>query len=275
MPRTLLAALILLTTLSCGGPASYDRMYVFGDSYSDTGAGYLDGNGPTAVAYLAENMGLTLVPSTDESPNGKSLNFAVSGAQTGEGEGRRIKDALLGYGMLNQTADFAAQVSSGTVDFTPEATLFYIAGGLNDKHLTGETTVANLKSIVHNLYALGGRHFLIALMPTEIPNFSEVGQRLNPFLKNIPEQLASELPDADIQLSNWGPFFDEVIRNPSNYGITNNTDPCAAGRALFDQDTNPCPTPDTYYYYHPGHPSTAVHKFVGDKLYEDGPSNRK
>ncbi len=36
------------------------RLYVFGDSYSDTGAGYLDGNGPTAIAYLAGRLGLPL-----------------------------------------------------------------------------------------------------------------------------------------------------------------------------------------------------------------------
>lgn len=38
--------------------ASFGRLYVFGDSYSDFGAGYVDGDGPTAVAYLAWNMGL-------------------------------------------------------------------------------------------------------------------------------------------------------------------------------------------------------------------------
>ncbi len=32
------------------------RLYVFGDSYSDIGEGYLDGNGPTAVAYFADHL---------------------------------------------------------------------------------------------------------------------------------------------------------------------------------------------------------------------------
>jgi hypothetical protein len=31
----------------------------------------------------------------------------------------------------------------------------------------------------------------------------------------------------------------------------------------------PCARPDTYFYYHHGHPSTATHKAVGDKLYYD------
>ena len=38
-------------------------MYVFGDSYSDIGAGYIDGNGPTAVAYLGWLMGLQVASS--------------------------------------------------------------------------------------------------------------------------------------------------------------------------------------------------------------------
>ena len=46
------------------GPTTrYARLYVFGDSYSDIGAGYIDGNGPTAVAYLGWLMGLQVAPS--------------------------------------------------------------------------------------------------------------------------------------------------------------------------------------------------------------------
>ena len=77
----------------------YSRLYVFGDSYSDIGAGYIDGNGPTAVAYLGWLMGLQVAPGRATGAAGKSLVFAVSGAGTGEGEGRAIKDARLGYGM--------------------------------------------------------------------------------------------------------------------------------------------------------------------------------
>jgi dienelactone hydrolase len=56
------------------------RMYIFGDSYSDSGAGYLDGDGPTAVAYLARRLGFLLMLPNDPDANAHSLNFAVSGA---------------------------------------------------------------------------------------------------------------------------------------------------------------------------------------------------
>src|SRR3954463_8100504 len=101
-----LIVLLALSVASVVGAAPYDRIYVFGDSYSDTGAGYLDGDGPTAVAYLAERLGIRLIPSNAADAAGNSLNFAVSGAGTGSGSGRTVKTALLGLGMRNQVEDF-------------------------------------------------------------------------------------------------------------------------------------------------------------------------
>jgi len=130
---TLVVALALAASLCAAAPTTpYTRMYVFGDSYSDIGAGYVDGNGPTAVAYLGWLMGLQITQAHAPSASEKSLVFAVSGARTGEGEGRHIREALLGYGMLNQVRDFAARVKSGDIKFDPDTTLFFIAGGLND-----------------------------------------------------------------------------------------------------------------------------------------------
>jgi phospholipase/lecithinase/hemolysin len=71
----LLLALAIVTPLAAqstapSGPRTgYSRLYVFGDSYSDIGAGYIDGNGPTAVAYLGWLMGLQVAP-------GKAANAA-------------------------------------------------------------------------------------------------------------------------------------------------------------------------------------------------------
>lgn len=248
--------------------AGLTRMYVFGDSYSDTGAGYVDGNGPTAVAYFADRLGLKLGVPGDARANSGSINFAVSGAQTGKGSGRKVKDSLLGRGMVDQVEDFVARVNAKAVAFTPEKTLFYLAGGLNDRRLPGTETVANLKGEIRKLYGVGARRFRLALLPTAIPAFSEVGKRLNLELERIPRDIAGELPEIEIRLSKWGQYFDEVMQNPARYGIENTKDACA-GRALFDEDPTPCARPAAYYFYHAGHPSAAVHKIVGDKLYAE------
>jgi phospholipase/lecithinase/hemolysin len=244
------------------------RMYVFGDSYSDTGAGYLDGDGPTAVAYLAVRLGFKLALPNDPGGNSKSLNFAVSGAQTGRDAGQKVKGALLGRGMGDQVDDFVSRVESKGITFEPGRTLFFLAGGLNDSRLPAAETVANLKGEIRELYNIGARRIRVAMLPTAIPAFSEVGQRLNPQLARIPRELEPDLPGAELRVSHWGQFFDEVMRNPSAYGIENTKDACA-GRAIFNEDTTPCAKPSAYYYYHAAHPSTAVHKIVGDKLYAE------
>jgi hypothetical protein len=245
----------------------YTRLYVFGDSYSDIGAGYIDGNGPTAVAYLGWLMGLQVASSKAPDASGKSLIFAVSGAGTGEGEGRRVKDALLGYGMLNQIRDFAARVKAGGIAFDPQTTLFFLAGGLNDGRRETETTLANLRQQIQILRELGGRHVTVALLPTKIPQFAAVGKRLNPAYEQFvrDEGAAAGL---DLWLNHWGAAFDDVMDHPATYGIANTTAACA-GRAIFDQDATPSGDPATYFFYHEGHPSTAVHRVVGKKLFEE------
>jgi cholinesterase len=107
----------------------FESLYAFGDSYTDSGAGYVDGNGPTAVVYLAQSLGIPLTYAGDPRSSGKSLNYAVSGAETGSADGLRS------MGMQTQVLDFTARVSSGTIHFKPEKTLFFLAGGLNDKDL--------------------------------------------------------------------------------------------------------------------------------------------
>ncbi len=245
-----------------------NRMYVFGDSYSDIGEGYLDGNGPTSVAYLADRLGFKLYPSNDLDARGKSLDFAISGAQTGIGEGRRIGEALLSLGMRNQVDDFAARVRAHTVKFDPKTTLFFFAGGLNDGNLPTEETVKNLEGEIETIYKLGGRHFMVSLLPEAIPDFAAVSKRLNPAIAKIPAELKAKLPEAHVNLSHWGPFYDEVMHNAARYGITDTTHQCA-GRAIFHQDTTPCASPSTHFYYHHGHPSTATHKIVGGMLYSE------
>jgi hypothetical protein len=245
----------------------YNRLYVFGDSYSDIGAGYLDCDGPTAVAYLGWNMGLRITHAKAPNSGDKSLVFAVSGARTGEGDGSKTRDALLGYGMINQVRDFTARVNSGEIHFDPDKTLFFLAGGLNDRGLPLETTTGNLRKEIEMLKDLGGKHFTLALLPVKIRQFTTAGTRLNPALPQLAQDTQTAL-GVEVWLNHWGQAYDDILDHPEKFGITNTKDPCA-GRAIFDQDPTPVGDPSTYFFYHEGHPSTAVHRVVGKKLYEE------
>jgi cholinesterase len=272
--RQLAAAAFALSAWCAAAEArTWTALYAFGDSYTDSGAGYVDGNGPTAVVYLAQRLGIAFTFAGDPKAEGKSLNFAVSGARTGASEGVKMRPAdaacgtgevLIRRGMQSQVADFSRRVASGSVRFDPETTLFFLAGGLNDE-VTAETTAANLESEIRALYAQGGRYFLVALLPRKIPEFAKPGARLNAALARIPRDLRSALPGIHIELSRWGEYFDRVREDPAPYGITNASDRCA-GRALYGEDPTPCADPDAHFYFHGGHPSTAVHRIVGREM---------
>lgn len=269
LKRFILAVLIFACAVASAqrAPRPYTMLYVFGDSYSDTGAGYVDSNGPTAVAYLAKRLGIPFTYFGDRDDKGKGLNFAVSGARTGWDAGTFYPHGeLLSRGMRNQVDDFAAIVRYGAIAVDAKQTMFFLAGGLNDRGLPEGSTRTNLEADIEVLYSAGARRFTVALLPVKIPVFATAGTQFNPELAKIPAEMLARHPDIRIATSDWGPFFDEVIEHPAKYGLTDTTNACA-GRALRNQDPTPCASPETHFYYNEAHPSTAAHKAVGDMLY--------
>lgn len=250
--------------------APYNQFYVFGDSYSDSGSGYLDTNGPTAVAYLAQHLDIPFTWYGDPNSKGKGLNFAISGAGSGADAGRRYPTGeMLGIGMKNQVDNFVVFTKSNDIPkFDPATTMFFFAGGLNDRGKPGGYTRTNIEAEIDTLYDLGARRFMVALLPVRIPQFATAGTAFNPDLAKIPADELARHADIRIANSNWGAFLDEVITSPAKYGITDTTHPCA-GRAIHHEDTTPCATPDSHFFYHEGHPSTAVYRAVGDMLYQE------
>jgi phospholipase/lecithinase/hemolysin len=273
---TRLATILLLAaaTLAAQTPTTpaarpYTQLYVFGDSYSDTGAGYVDGDGLTSVAYLAQRLAIPFTYYGAPDSKGKGLNFAVSGARTGAGAGRRYPTGeLLSLGMKNQVDEFAALLQSGDLKFDPAQTMFFLAGGLNDRGTPSGYTRANLDDEIDTLYSLGARRFMVALLPTKIPSFATAGTQFNPEIAQVPADERAKHPGIRIATSDWGLFYDTVITNPAKYGLTDTTTTCA-GRTIHDENPDPCVSPDTHFYYHQGHPSTAAHRAVGDMLYTE------
>jgi phospholipase/lecithinase/hemolysin len=253
--------LLVLWPAGCSPQRPYSMLYVFGDSYSDSGAGFVYSDGPTALVYLAERLKIPFTYYGDPKAAGKGLNFAISGGKTGAGEGQHEGQRFFKRGMRNQVEDFAALVKAGKVKFDPSATMFFFAGGLNDRGSPEGYTVGNIEGEIETLYALGARRFMVALLPEKIPAFASAGTQFNPGLAKIPAEMKAKHPDISIANSHWGEFFDEVMEHPAKYGITDTTHACG--------EKPPCATPQSHYYFYDAHPSTAVHKAVGEMLWHE------
>lgn len=270
---TLVLFLAAMAAPSASASAAYNRLYAFGDSYSDIGAGYLVGNGPTSVAYLAQRMSIPFTHSKDKHANSQGIDFAVAGAATGLDPGKATNGLLLEVGMINQVQDFAARVRNKSITLDPDRTLFFIAGGLNDEGVPLDVTLANITRQIEMLKSVGARHIVLTLLPTKVPGFAETALRLNPAYEKLVPALRSQL-GIDLWLSHWGSYFDEIIDHPQTYGITNSKDPCAFSAPLGEKGGAPCPDPRKYFYYYGEHPSTSVSRLVGDKLYHEVEAHR-
>jgi cholinesterase len=174
-------AACLVGAMTAPTPASavvINDLFVFGDSYSDTGAFFPLTNGNTAVGYLAQNFGITLTTSKNLDPGTDGVNFAESGARVFVGPNPPNTQPR---SLTQQVAEFQNYVDDNEVSFTPDSTLFFLAGGLNDHNLVTSAQVnAATTSQVSTLYSLGARIFEIALLPQDIPAFTDSALNFNP-----------------------------------------------------------------------------------------------
>ncbi|WP_299656854.1 SGNH/GDSL hydrolase family protein [uncultured Jannaschia sp.] len=258
------AAAAVVAVFGAAGTAqavTFDAIQIFGDSFSDTGAGFPLTDGGTAASYLAEFFDNPAVLPDEPMPGRSSINFAESGARVGIENTPTSPTSL-----TNQVANYVSLVTSGVASFDPASTLFFLSGGLNDRGEPAENVTASYREQVAELVELGARYIQIAILPREVPAFTATSDNLNPAYRELVPELDAFYGDVSITLSNWGMYFDDIINDPDTYGFTNVTDACLSG---FGPGATVCDSPETYFYYFSAHPSDSAHRIVGQRLYAD------
>lgn len=236
----------------------FNDLFVFGDSYSDTGSFAQYSNGPTAVGNLAKDLGIPLTTSQTINPGSSGVNFAQTAAKITVGPTPPKPNPL---SINQQVGQFASYVANNAVSFNPASTLFFLEEGLNDASTPVATVVDAITNQVAQLYRLGARTIELTSLPYDT-GFNASAKAFNaPYAALVPT-LQTAYPDATIALSNFGGFLDQVQANPGQYGLTNATDACVNGNQV-------CATPGTYFFYYGGHPSAATSVIVGQDLYQE------
>ena len=277
-----------------------DSFVVIGDSFSDTGnqfeffsqpgntpAGfpysppYFDGrlsNGPVWIERVASSYGLTVDAATPFGPaiDGET-NFAWSGAPTDD-----LSNPLFPPGMLQQTDYFITNLAT-YASVNPSTTLFTVFGGGNDSFLltsgsqmeieaVAGTAAANIRTIIENLYAIGGREFLIPNQPGAslaelyafdiIPNPSiglDYAQAFNQALSIELDTARMNLADINIIELDIFSLTQSILVAPNLFGITDVTNPCVtfgANSTLLGS----CSNPEDFYFFDSLHPSSTGHE---------------
>ncbi|MBL8628321.1 MAG: autotransporter domain-containing protein [Rhodospirillaceae bacterium] len=252
----------------------YSNMVVFGDSLSDAGRlfaitggtnpaspPYVNGrfsNGPVWVELLAPKLGFTFSGATD---------FAVGGAESGTGGPVGVTTQVNG---LAAATTFSANTLvvhwAGANDLlnrastTPSATLI-------------AQTVTNNVTNISTLAARGAKTILVGNLPdlgrTPGGVGSGNGTSLSALTQAYNASLVAQLPAIEtarntriVVLNAFG-LFNDVLANPSRYGISNTTIPCITPAGA----TGACATAATAAasaFFDPIHPTATSHAALAD-----------
>jgi phospholipase/lecithinase/hemolysin len=277
--------------------ANFSKFYVFGDSLSDTGNVFTATGGAIAptkaipqdppysqgrfsndkvwVDYLGDQLGLKPTPylaATTTIPN-QGINYAFGGANSGQGNAVIPNPAL--PGILQQVGLLTQPVLQANQKLDPNA-LYSVWGGAND-YLFGQTpdtaqTVQNLSDAVGLLATAGAKNILVFNLPDlgKTPLAVAAGQSsnltalTNDHNSKLAEELSEFTGNPDLNLVSVDVFtpFNQIQKNPGQFGFKNGTDPCVIG----DLQTviSVCSQPNDYVFFDAVHPTTGIHKLVAD-----------
>jgi len=203
-------------------------------------------NGPTAVEYLATELGVNAPASFQ--------NFAVGGATTAD--------------MLTFMSSYLNTVSS--ID---SGHLYVLDGGGNGiETFSAQDSAQNMVDMVALLHSKGATDFLVLGLPAlvDAPRFNAaapgVVQFLEDYTRDYNDYLMAGLAVLGLPTSARLTYFDTKteldngVAQALSHGFTNLTDACYDGASL-------CTNPDEYIFWDDLHVTTKVHEYLGQRMF--------
>ena len=276
----------LFVALVSAQASAYSKLFVFGDSLSDTGnvtaitgtvplPPYAPGrfsNGPVWVERLATDLGL----SANAALTG-GTNWAFGGAPTGPPYTQSVP-----YITQQVTGGFCPsgcipgylQTTGGVAD--PNA-LYVVWGGGNDVRqgsITG--SVSNISSAITTLATAGAQNFLVPNLPNigltpeaqaggpaQVAGATFLSVTFNAQLIAATAGLRTTLGVSIIDVNVFA-FLNNTIANAGSLGITNTTGRCYSGATGVGGAGTVCANPDEYVFWDGIHPTARAHALLGD-----------
>ncbi|MEH2351543.1 MAG: SGNH/GDSL hydrolase family protein [Nostoc sp.] len=264
--------------------ASFDRLFVFGDSLSDTrntynatgktfpqSPPYFEGrfsNGPLWVEYLGDQLGLkpTLFTTIPATPPTQGINFAFGGASSG------LDNAVVPNvglpGVLKQVLGFAGNLQANNQTADPNA-LYTLWGGANDFFFLNPedstTPISNISLALNTLVGVGAKNILVFNLPDlgQLPaakindrNPATLSKSTNDFNLILAQTVSALNQNPNLNIISVDTY--SLFNQASALGFTNVTESCLSRLDICDPGNNKFLVWDGF------HPTTAAHKVIAD-----------
>lgn len=299
MNRWILIFLLLVST-QLSASESYNRVYVFGDSLSDSGnVALLVGdlpdppffnnhisNGLTAVEVFAAGLGLTADASLHLIGPAVGTNYAVAGARAAGTSAIDLSTQVVLF-LANSGGSAAADslyvffIGGNDVRDARDVPDPALADGVIDAAVTAE--LAQVQALIAS-----GAHDIVVMNVPDIGSIPESGiiaaltgdttvrERTTRLTRRYNKGLRRQLKKldragaADIEVFNTFKVFNEVIEEAASNGFTNTTDACFSSISFsFNPGCNFGANFPAYIFFDEIHPTARVHAMIGQKLLDD------
>lgn len=297
-------AIGVLAMLAIAGPrpveaqATYDEVFIFGDSLSDGGniyqltgetskapyalvptlpyaiGGHHYSNGKTWAERLAQDLKDNTGGKPSLAKPGKNGNYAHGGARARSNSGNSSPSSLQQAWMFVGDYGVAPSDALYVLQFGGNDLRDALVAGSSDPAAVGpilEAAVGELAVTIQTLYGAGARTFLVANAPNlehapavKLSGASAIAGFLtglfNGGLEGALQQLDA-IPGITIHRLDFAGFTDAVVAGPASFGMSNVSSPCLNFMVTTDAK---CDNPDEYLFWDGLHPTAAGHNALAD-----------